>query len=124
MPTIAGLRLFQPLTWLGPGLVLTIISGVGADAQTHPPELRKVHALLVVDTLSGLGESVKIDGERMDHRLSGSLPRDRVEIRVLTGKDVNADSILAYYRNLQVGPEDALWDPLESTCRHASLSIL
>ena len=64
----------------------------------QPPELRKVHALLVVDTLSGLGESVKMDGERVDRLLSNSLPQDRAEIRVLTGKDVNAEAILAYYR--------------------------
>ena len=55
-----------------------------------PPELRKVHALIVVDTLSGLGESVKVDGERIDRLLSGNLPPDRVEIRILTGKEVNS----------------------------------
>ena len=78
-------------------------------AQSRPPELRKVHALLVVDTLSGLGESVKVDGERIDKLLSENLPRDRAEIRVLTGKDVNAEAILAYYRNLKVGRDDALF---------------
>jgi hypothetical protein len=86
-----------------------MISGVGAEAQTHLPELRKVHALLVVDTLSGLGESVKVDGERIEHLLSESLPRDRVEIRVLTGKDVSAESILSYYRDLQASRDDALF---------------
>jgi hypothetical protein len=79
---------------------------VNAD---HPPELRKLHALLVIDTLSGLGESVKIDGERIDHLLSQKLPRDRVEIVILTGKDVNTDKILAYYKNLKVGADDALF---------------
>jgi hypothetical protein len=88
-------------------LLVTILGGAATAAS--PPELRKVHALLVVDTLSDLGESVKIDGERVDHLLSNNLPRDRVEIRVLTGKDVKADAILAYYRDLKVGPDDALF---------------
>jgi Caspase domain len=80
-----------------------------AVAAAPPPELRKVHALVVVDTRSGLGDSVKVDGERIDHLLSNRLPRDRAEIRVLTGKDVNAEAILAYYRSLRIGSDDALF---------------
>jgi hypothetical protein len=83
---------------------------MGAAAfAAPPPELRKVHALLVIDTLSGLGQSVKVDGERIDHLLSERVPPDRIEIRVLTGKDVNADGILSYYRGLDVGRNDALF---------------
>jgi hypothetical protein len=36
------------------------------------------------------------------------LPKDRAEIRILTGKDVNAEAILSYYRDLNVGRDDAL----------------
>ena len=50
-----------------------------------------------------------MDGERIDRLLSESLPRDRAEIRILTGKDVNADAILSYYHNLKVGRDDALF---------------
>ena len=71
--------------------------------------MRKVYALLVIDTLSGLGESVKIDGERIDHLLSDRLPKDRAEIVVLTGKDVNANAILSYFHGLKVGRDDALF---------------
>jgi hypothetical protein len=74
----------------------------------HPAELRKLHALLVIDTRSGLGESVKVDGENIDHLLSNRLPKNRADIVVLTGSDVNADAILAYYRRLGVGSNDAL----------------
>jgi hypothetical protein len=84
-------------------------NAAAAVAAAPPPELRKVHALVVVDTRSGLGESVKIDGERIDRLLSNRLPRERTEIRILTGKDVNAEAILAYYRSLKVGPDDALF---------------
>jgi hypothetical protein len=79
------------------------------DGSPPPPELRTVHALLVIDTLSDLGESVKIDGERIDHLLSNRLPKDRAEILVLTGKDVNASTILSYFRGLKVGHDDALF---------------
>jgi hypothetical protein len=82
---------------------------LAAPVTEAAPELRKVHALVVVDTLSGLGQSVMIDGVRIDRLLRNNLPRDRVEIRILTGKDVNAEAILAYYRTLAVGRDDALF---------------
>ncbi len=50
-----------------------------------------------------------MDGERIDRLLSNNLPKDRAEIKILTGKDVNADAILAYYRDLKVGSDDALF---------------
>jgi hypothetical protein len=112
MPTKNGASGFQPFCPIGPRLVLTLALVPACSAivvaQPHPPELRKLHALLVIDTLSGLGESVKVDGENVDHLLSSLLPRDRADIQVLTGKDVNTKAILAYYRSLNVGPNDAL----------------
>jgi len=82
---------------------------VGPAVVAGPaPELHKVHALLVIDTLSGLGGSVKVDGERIERLLHNNLPPDRAEIRVLTGKDVKAEGILAYYRNLKATSDDAL----------------
>jgi len=93
----------------GVGLLVASMLGWSVASAAPPPELRKVHALLVVDTRSGLGESVKVDGERIDRLLSGNLPKDRAEIRILTGKDVNANAILAYYRDLKVGRDDALF---------------
>ena len=91
------------------GLLLAAALVGRVEGSPPPPELRTVHALLVVDTLSGLGESVKIDGERIDHLLSDRLPKDRAEIVVLTGKDVNANAILSYFHGLKVGRDDALF---------------
>ncbi len=93
----------------GVGLLLSAVLGWTIALAAPPPELRKVYALLVVDTLSDLGESVKVDGERIDHLLSNMLPKDRAEIVVLTGKDVNANAILSYFRGLKVGRDDALF---------------
>lgn len=110
MPNTDGPRWFLPSGRMVPRLILTLalFPGGTVGAQSHPPDLGKLHALLVVDTLSGLGESVKVDGENIDHLLSSRLPRDRADIVVLTGKDVTATAILSYYRGLNVGPNDAL----------------
>jgi hypothetical protein len=77
-------------------------------AETSPPELRKLHALLVVDTLSGLGESVSVDGNRIEDMLRGGIPRDRLDLTLLTGKDVTSKNILGYFKNLSVAPNDGL----------------
>ncbi len=89
--------------------MLSAVLGWTAASAAPPPELRKVYALLVVDTLGGLSDSVKLDGERVDRLLSSNLPADRIDIKVLTGKDVNADAILRYYRALKVGRDDTLF---------------
>jgi hypothetical protein len=87
---------------------LSLMAGTAVTAGPAP-ELRKVHALLVIDTLSGLGGSVELDGERLERLLRNNLPPERAEIRVLTGKDVEADGILAYYQNLKATSDDALF---------------
>jgi hypothetical protein len=109
MPVLTGREESPLVVWIAVALVVWPGARCALAAQSHAPELRKVHALLVVDTRSGLGESVKTDGERIDHLLSGNLPRDRCDILVLTGKDCSAQAILAYYRRLKVGRDDALF---------------
>lgn len=90
--------------------VLTAVLLPLPHAPGQPPaELRKLHALLVIDTRSGLGESVVIDGERMGHLLQRGMPRAKLELTVLTGKDVTAARILNYYRNLKADANDALF---------------
>src|SRR5262245_30452669 len=108
MPTPTGARRYQRRGWIGAALALSFgLSGVAAGQSRHP-ELRRLHALLVIDTRSGLGESVKVDGTNVDRLLSSRLPKDRVEIKVLTGNDVSAEMILSYYRGLKVGRNDSL----------------
>ncbi len=109
MPSTARLSWIWPPFCFGIALVLSGVPWGSAAAQPHPTEFRKVYALLVVDTMGELGESPKIDGERIDRLLSGGLPPDRVEIRLITGKDVNAAGILNYCRSVKAGPNDALF---------------
>jgi hypothetical protein len=71
-------------------------------------ELRKLHALLVIDTRSGLGKSVVIDGDRIENLLKVGIPRARLELTILKDKDVTKDRILQYYRNLKADNSDAL----------------
>ena len=55
MPTLADRLRSGPLWWIGLGLAFMTGTGGKVSAQARPSELRKVHALLVIDTLSGLG---------------------------------------------------------------------
>ena len=51
--------------------------------------------------------------------------RMQVELKPLAERKVTVDQVIARLRRkLAVVPGATLWDPLESTCRHASLSIL
>lgn len=74
-----------------------------------PPELKKLHALFIVDTLAGLGTSVEIDGKRIEHLLIRGIPKDRLDLTVYKGKDASAAKILEYYKTHKVGKDDALF---------------
>jgi caspase domain-containing protein len=99
-------RFMHPTSWLV--IILVLHSGAVAVAATGPAELRKLHALLVVDTLSGLGESVAVDGNRIEDMLRSGVPRDRLDLTLLTGKDVTSARVLDYFQNLKAGPDDGL----------------
>ncbi|MBL8800268.1 MAG: hypothetical protein JNM56_40680, partial [Planctomycetia bacterium] len=40
-----------------------------------PPELQKLYALLVIDTQANLGDSVRVDSERMKLLLQAGIPK-------------------------------------------------
>jgi hypothetical protein len=92
----------------GASFAFLLGSGMVALAKAEPAELRKLHALLVVDTLSGLGDSVSVDGDRIDHMLRAGVPRDRLDLTVISGHDVTAKAILDHFQKLKVGPSDGL----------------
>jgi hypothetical protein len=71
-------------------------------------ELRKLHALLVIDSHSGLGKSVVIDRHRIETLLKDGIPRARLELTIFNDKDVTKDRILQYYRSIKVNSSDSL----------------
>jgi hypothetical protein len=65
--------------------------------------------LLVIDTRSNLGESVEMDGRRMESLLRTGIPPNRLELTVFNkAGQLTRNSILNYYRNLKTGPSEAL----------------
>lgn len=96
---------------LVPLLLFLSLTGLNAlwGAPPPPPELKKLHALLVIDTNAGLGESVEIDGHRIEMLLKNNIPAKRLDLQILTGKDVTADKILKYYQSINVNRSDALF---------------
>jgi hypothetical protein len=52
---------------------------------------------------------VQIDGERVEEALRHGIPKDRLEIRKLTGNEVTPAAILGYYQRLKAGASDALF---------------
>jgi len=87
------------------GLACFLAAEAGAAS---PPELQKLYALLVIDTQANLGDSVRVDSERMKLLLQAGIPKERLHLTVLTDKDVTVGKIVAYYRNLKVTSNDVL----------------
>jgi hypothetical protein len=87
-----------------PPLKVSTPTGVSTNAQ----ELKRLRALLVIDTQSNLGDSVVKDRETMRRLLTSNIPTDRLELTILQGRDATPARILDYYRNLQTGPDEAL----------------
>jgi hypothetical protein len=78
------------------------------EDPARPNELKRVRALLVIDTESNLVDSVKHDRENMRILLQEHIPAERCKVDVLEGKKVTRQDILRYYRDLKTGPDEAL----------------
>ena len=90
---------------------------VGGDSMT-----RQLHDLRV-----GANVLVACPGRLNDHLERGTVKLDRVEIVVVDEADRMLDMgfLPQLRRIMRTAPSKRqTWDPLESTCRHASLSIL
>lgn len=100
------------------GLCLSVAQGQDRSS----PELHKLYALVVVDINSGLGESVVIDGNRVEEALRHGIGSDRLSVTRLTGKDVTPKGILGYYQSLRgkVTREDALFFYY---CGHGAIDV-
>jgi Caspase domain len=72
------------------------------------PDLKKLHALLVIDSTSNLKNSVVHDLRNIESILQCYIPERMCEITVLEGKDVTRQAILDYYRQVRTGPDETL----------------
>lgn len=79
------------------------------QAMAAVPELRKVHILVVLDTeASDLASSLRLDEARLRGLWRQTMPADRYSLTLLKGKQVSRESVLAHYRDLQLGPNEGL----------------
>jgi hypothetical protein len=92
------------------GLVLCLALSGASRAVAAPPELKKIHVVLAVDTDSDLADSVRIDLDRVRGMLEDALPRERFEIKEFTGRELTRANLLAHVRDprLKVGPDSGL----------------
>jgi hypothetical protein len=68
-----------------------------------------LRALLVIDTNSSkLKESVAQDQKRMLGLLESCVPKNRLELKVLSGNEVTPEKILDYYRGLDTSDKETL----------------
>lgn len=81
------------------------------QAKSGPPELKKLHVLLVFDTndpKKKFNDSLRRDLRNLESLLKRAVPEGRFTKRVLQGSDVNKRTILGYFDKLTVGPEEGL----------------
>jgi len=79
------------------------------SARGVRPELRKLRALLVIDTADeALKDSVTQDKKNMENILKAFIPESMCAITVLEGKKVTRQAILDHYRTLKTGPDESL----------------
>jgi hypothetical protein len=81
-------------------------------ARAQIGEAAKVRVLLVLDTDDQMGATWGLDGDNMKALLENMVQKQgligRVIIDRFTGNKVSPQSVLEYYRKLDVGPDDAL----------------
>lgn len=78
------------------------------EARAQLAELKRVRALLVIDTNSNLKESVSIDKGRMEYLFARGIPRDRFELKTLEGNSVTPENILDFFRTVKTSATEAL----------------
>lgn len=92
--------------WMVSGLAWSLLP---AQVSAQSPELKRLHALLIIDTRAGLGESVLVDGRRMTSILKSGIPPRQLDLTVFDkAQQLTRQGILGYFRNLHTGPSDAV----------------
>jgi len=73
-----------------------------------PPELKKIHILVALDTDSNLVDGLRIDEKQLEDTFLATIPLQRHTYDVLTGKDVTREKILERFRKLKVAPDEGI----------------
>lgn len=98
------------LFWLA--IAVSAAPAQGPVAPVKGEEASHLHVLLVLDTNDQMGATWGRDGENLEALLETAFRRQQLDGRYtitrLTGSDVTPENILAHYRDLRVGPQDAL----------------
>jgi hypothetical protein len=94
-------------------LVLAVLLGARAATAapprpSPPPELKRLRVLLVLDTNSDLGWQEEVNEDRVRQVLEMNVPAKLLEIKRLRGRDATREKVLAHYRGLKTGPDEAL----------------
>jgi len=91
------------------GLALLASLPTPSSASDSPAELKKLRALLVLDTGSeGLSDSIRLDLRHITALLKANIPEDRLKIDVLSGNQVTLAEIRKHYRQLSTNQDEAL----------------
>lgn len=94
-------------------LLLSLCAGWACaprQALCDMPELAQLHALLIIDTRSGLGESVEVDGRRIRSLLQTGIAPEKLDLTVFDkASHLTRANILGYFRNLKTGPSEAVF---------------
>lgn len=86
---------------------LLLLAGAVAPVEAAGPAKGKLHALVVFDTECSLKNELKYDIRNFSETLK-CVPKNQLNATVLTGSQVTRAKVLAYFRNLEVGPNDAV----------------
>src|SRR5262245_40201850 len=90
-------------------LAIALPALVGGQAQAAPDDLKKVRVLLVFDTVDReLRDQLVKDEKRVKKLLTSYIPKGRLTVQVLSGREVTREKILAYYRDLRTSSEESL----------------
>jgi hypothetical protein len=96
------MRTFQLL------IVCFTLAHVAGRLQAAPPELKRIHVLVALDTTSDLKDELVIDRHRLVRLLHHGIPADRLDLKFLTGAKLTPASVLAHYQHLRISPDEGL----------------
>jgi len=92
--------------------VVALALGFAGPAQAQndkQQEVKLIHVLLVMDSSDPvLDRGVRRDQRNITKLLDDHIPKNRYNLKVLSGTAITSDQIISYYKNLKVEPGEGL----------------